>query len=201
MCSAPVPEGSGEKEVIVMDTDAQDDKFDKLSWWVPISVRYHDRREGFFIRCRVVTMLFVVLPASCIVMSGLLLAGHLVKLLSIFGVVVVALGSFYVMTRFGARAALHNDLRRRFIRIEQQMTGLSEDDTAQIDRLMKEVLAIEADRPRVLNVLNNICYNEEAVVRGRVDAMVPMSFMQRLCADFFDWRPETLVSGAARKPC
>ena len=30
-----------------------------------------------------------------------------------------------------------------------------------------------------------------------VDAMVPHVSMQYLCADLFDWRPGTLISGAA----
>ena len=185
-----------------MDTDVKE-KYEALSWRVRHSIRYHGRRESFFMTCHRMTMFFVAASGLCIMVSGAMTQPQL-ALVPFLGAAVMLLCAFDVTMKLSTRVALHGELKRRFVYVAA-LAGMYNDDSARMDSFMREVCKIEADRPRVLNVLNNICYNEMVADERRFDAMVPMSSMQYLCADFFDWRPGTLISGAAiggtaRKP-
>ena len=177
-----------------MDADVKE-KYEELSWHVACSVRYHDRRERFFKKSHLVTRFFI-----CMSVTHVALAASLPTSLSpLLGVSAMFLSLLLDMTmEFGIKAALHGGLRRRFVLAEFRVQGAS-GDPAEIDWLQEEVRLIKADEPLLLNVLNNICHNEVAVARKRIDAMVPISFMQHLCANFFDFRPQTLVSDATEK--
>ena len=178
-----------------MDTDVKE-KYEALSWRVLSSVRYHGRRESFFMTYHRIIMFFVAVSGLCVMVSGVMEQPPLV-LVPFLGAAVMLLCVLDMLMEFSTRAALHGELKRRFAHVNAQMADISEDDADEIDSLIREVWKIESGQPRVLNVLNNICYNEVAADEGRLDAMVPISFMQRLCASFFDWRPGALILGAA----
>ena len=59
-------------------------------------------------------------------------------------------------------------------------------------KITDERLAIEAGEPPVLHVLNAICYNEMVRTMGYGDK-VKISTVQRLLAQFFDWREHQLT--------
>ena len=124
-----------------MDTDVKDPKFEELSWRVLSSVRYHGRRESFFMICHSAMAVLALTTGSFVFMAGLV-DEPLGWWASILGVVVMVLSFTDILVRFGARAALHDELRRRFVHIETKMACVSKDDTARIDRLMKEVLEL-----------------------------------------------------------
>ncbi len=56
-----------------------------------------------------------------------------------------------------------------------------------------ERLEIEADEPPIKRVLDTLCHNELARAIGEPSQEKPVRFLQRLFANFFDFRADRLT--------
>ena len=171
-------------------------KYEELVWRTERSARYHERRARFFSTCHIIVMVAAVLSGSAtIAIVGELVAQDWPPLMKALPMAVVTvLACIDVVLRFADKAALHGDLRRRFLRVEKQLVKLSEDSPdKEIARLYAEVLDIETEEPPVLQILNIICYNDVVRARGEDrEHLAELSFLQKLCAPFFDLNQQSL---------
>ena len=181
-----------------MDDGGKTKRVSSLLWGVRRSVRYHDRRQGFFERWHVLVMLMALLGGSTTIAafgSNLLESWPpLLKflpaaLITVFSAADLAIG-------FAAKAALYGELKRRFIRLERELLPLGHDPDPpedEINRLWQERLAIEADEPPVLFALNTICHNELLRAEGRDEkGLRQIPLLTRWLAPFCDWRPHAI---------
>ena len=140
-------------------------RFVDLRFHVLCSIKYHTRRRRFFENVNNVA-LFVAFLFSTATMSSLLdvpagASGLLAFLGELPAVATSVLIGLSLVGRVGTKANDHNDLKRRFIRLQQRMEREgSEVDEAVVGELAEERLAIEADEPPVNRVVHARCYNE-----------------------------------------
>ena len=151
-----------------MSNDASSDaraRFDDLLFHVLCSIKYHARRRRFFENVNNVA-LFVAFLFSTATMSSLLdipagASGLLAFLGELPAVATSVLIGLSLVGRVGTKANDHNDLKRRFIRLQQRMErDHGEVDEALVGELAEERLAIEADEPPINRVVHARCYNE-----------------------------------------
>ncbi len=175
-----------------MDKAAHDLLFD-----IRRSVRYHDRREGFFSRIRNAADLFAFVGMSAAVAeiatgvgSGwpllLQLAGPLLA------AVLVGVALVYQVS---AKSTLHNRLKREFIALEQSMLRHGDSVPPEVlADLTHRRLEIEADEPPILRVLDTICYNDVVWAMGLdpKNQMRPVTPIQRMLAAFIDVQRDRL---------
>ncbi len=160
---------------------------------VRLSIRYHDRRQGFFDAVLKLSMFVTIVFNSSAV--GLLLSqvdDLWTVLTMLIGTVMLAASLAYGVR---SKSSLHEDLRRRFIELEQEIRNRPPDaDTAtwaQIERL-----AIEADEPSAsMATVIAICHNEESKAMGGFDKddFIKVSTTQKLLRHFINWKEETLL--------
>lgn len=182
----------------LLDGNLPHDSRDKLLFGVRKSVRYHDKREGFFLTVRNAVDLTVFLLGSTAALLFTETFGSSVPLkVKVFVPLVAVLGTgITLVLQVGAKAILHNSLKRRFIALEQELIACEGRATAKrVKKLQMERLAIESDEPPVLEVLNRICHNEtvRAMDLDRKNIR-PVSPPQRLFSRFFDYRVGALTA-------
>ena len=169
-----------------------DTSYDHLLWGVRRSVRYHDRRSGFFRGCHVLVMVVVLLAGSssaAAIFSAVGAGGGDLSLhwqLLSMGLITL-LTTLDLAIGFSGRAWRYADLKRRFIELEQKLVTREQPSADDLAALTQERLAIEMDEPPVLRVLDILCHNELLVAmdRDRAD-LVQVGFLQRRLAHFFD---------------
>ncbi|HXR92482.1 MAG TPA: hypothetical protein VN750_19595 [Steroidobacteraceae bacterium] len=149
------------------------------------SVRYHDRRTGFFERLHRSTNVITILLAGVALME---LAGKgpplLIKILAVIGAV---LGSADLIIGFSRHADLHRDLKRRFVRLERQI-----DDKSDPHDIRRKRLDIEAEEPPIYRVLDLLCHNEMCAAAGHnikddAEHFYRIPFLQKLTANLLRW--------------
>lgn len=141
------------------------ERFDDLLFHVHCSIKYHARRRRFFENVNNMA-LFAAFLFSTATMSSLLdvpagASGLLALLPDLPAVATSVLIGLSLVGRVGTKANDHNDLKRRFIRLQQRMEReRAEMDEAAVGKLVEERLAIEADEPPINRVVQAQCYNE-----------------------------------------
>ena len=141
------------------------ERFDDLLFHVHCSIKYHARRRRFFENVNNAA-LFVAFLFSTATMSSLLdtpagASGLLAFLGELPAVATSVLIGISLVGRVGTKANDHNDLKRRFIRLQQRMEReRGEVNEAAVGKLVEERLAIEADEPPINRVVQARCYNE-----------------------------------------
>ena len=169
--------------------------YDDLLFEVRVSVRYHSRRQGFFQTCHSLVMAVVVLFGSATIaaFASALVEGWPLWAKLAPSVLASVLGTFDLVIGFTEKAARHGDWMREFIRLERQLEAIRGEATDEdLAKITDERLGIESGEPTVLHVLNAICYNEMVRAMGYGDK-VKISTVQRLLAQFFDWREHQLT--------
>lgn len=173
--------------------------YNALLFGVQRSVRYHDRREGFFRWCHTFVMFSaVVFGSATAVTFGAEIGESLPLWVRLLPAMLMTLFSAVdLVVRVSDKAHLHAGLRRQFIDLERQLIVRRRE--APLDDLVSEItdkrLQIEATEPPVLKVLDTLCHNELMRANGheRKDE-VPVNWLQRLCAQFFDVAEASLYS-------
>lgn len=169
---------------------ALDASWEGLLFDIRRAVRYHNRRRGFFDRLDQLTNVLALIFGSVSIYGVLAQSNHLLAVLS--AAVVTVFSAFNLVIGSSQRARNHFDLARRFIDLEQRIVT-SEPSARLLAKYTSERLSIEKDEPPVLHVLDCICYNEQGRAMGYSDSdILCISFAQRLCAPFFDWRMHTI---------
>lgn len=166
--------------------DLSDEQFGLL-FDVRRSMRYHDRRRAFFERMHRVTNVLTVLMAGSVLFE-LGRAGETAAWLMLLGVAAALLAALDMVVGYGARAALHGDLKRRFAELEIAMArgGLEPQQWAEHEITR---LAIERDEPPVYRALDLLCHNEQLAAEGVQDAKhrATLSWWQRNTSQFLLW--------------
>ena len=148
------------------------------------SVRYHLRRRGFFERVRGAAILGIAASAMAALGWAPVAAAAILAL--------ALLGLAADSTR---KARRHGDLARRFIALERRLVEIGAAPTrAALVESIRERLDIEADEPPIRRILDTLCHNELWRAMGYPESeMVPVSFLQRLFANYFDFRFDAAV--------
>ena len=154
------------------------------------SIRYHNRRRLFFDRFHTISTFLTALSGTAtfaLVLSGawpwvILVCACLVAVFSIIDLVVGT-----------ARAAReHNDLARRFFKLEKAVNKVSDPTSEDLITLKGRRLDIEADEPPPLKILDSMCHNELLRAMGYEEShFVKITWPQRLLSQFFDFREHT----------
>lgn len=143
----------------------QDDHEYNLLFGVQLSIRYHDRRCGWFEAWHNSTMalaLFMVLADA--LLPALALGPHAGPLFSLAGAAVLALN---IVFGFSARAAKHSRLSGRFLALESKLLPLRDLSEQELQRYNAERNAIEHDEPPVKSLLNALCYFQNWIATNR----------------------------------
>ena len=167
-----------------------------LLFGVRRSVRYHDKREGFFLLIGDTAdyLVFLLSAATTWLIVSFKGDGGSPWFIAIFPLAIAAGRGIALVLRVGSRASRHNALKRRFIGLEKKLiTCRDNPDANQLEKLQQERLSIEADEPPVLRVLDTLCHNELAYSMGYDDKEFKQtSWAQRAFRHFFDVDPESL---------
>ena len=157
------------------------------------SVRYHMRRQRFFERWHMFTSAMAVIFGSATVvmvlskLSPWLTAGAAI-IVTVFSAVDLVVGT-------SKAAGLHNDLARRFIALEKNMVLVGDPTEEDNRQFTADRLAIEADEPPILRVLDVLCHNELMRAMGFPDSdLVKVGPVRRGLAQFVDWRSGEIKS-------
>ena len=165
-----------------------DNSHHNLLFGIRKSVRYHDRRRSFFLTLHTLVMLVTLLTSSGYVVAfATEVAGRLPYWVNVTSMALVAfLVGLDVVVGFARKATIHNDLKRRFIQLEQQLELVRNNHTPEdIARLTNERLNIESDEPPVKHALNLICHNELMRAMGyKEEEQVKINWLQRKLAHF-----------------
>ena len=88
------------------------------------------------------------------------------------------------------KARQHGDPARRLMALERPLVEIGAAPTgAALVESIRERLDIEADEPPIRRILDTLCHNELWRAMGYPESeMVPVSFLQRLFANYFDFR-------------
>ncbi len=174
-------------------TEESTSEYDRLQFDVRRSVRYHDRRVSFFEMGHKV-VLFIALIGGSASIAAFTAEFSLdwpqwVKLLPAAIISVVA--GLDLVTGFSSKARIHDQLKQRFIALESRMHR--EETDGVLDEWTVERLAIEADEPPVLRVLDTLCHNELLRSMGYPkDKHIPVKPLQRVLSPFFDMDADAL---------
>lgn len=160
------------------------------------SIRYHDRRQGFYQAILGVSQFIILMFGTATVATFGAKLGEgwpeWVRLAP--SVLASALVAAMLVFRFGDKAWLHMDLKRDFIRLEQRLELMRHDHAPeQVSQVQADRLAIEVREPKVLRVLDTICHNDvmRAMGYGK-DDLIAVGWFQKMAAPFFDFKQETL---------
>jgi len=172
-----------------MNADAVCESWYGLQFDVRRSVRYHQRRRRFFDGLDTLSNTLSVVFGSVTVYGVLAVSSSSLALVAAGLVTVVSTVNLTVGS--ARKAWLHADLARRFVDLERQL--LAEPSEQALRQAQAVRLAIEADEPPVLRVLDSLCHNEVLHAQGQDEYRVgPITVWQRLLANILDLRPHRI---------
>ena len=121
------------------------------------SIRYHDRRRGFFDKMSKFSKAVSLFGSTAAFVTVLKSWSNG------WAMGFAATSAFFTIadTIFGSatRYTLHTDLKNRFSKLLVQLEGLESPTAQDLARLTETRREIEESEPSVLHVLNCICYN------------------------------------------
>lgn len=169
------------------DLDVFADAHHELTFYVRRCIRYHMHREAFFSKLNRTTSFIGVVFGSAAIAS--LFQDH--KVLTIGSAAIVTVFSALdLVIGTGNRAALHGDLRKRYLALEVKL--LSSDLSAiDLKNIEVDIRKIEADEPPALAFLNEMASNE--VIRSMYssreanDHVASLPWWKRVTANVIDW--------------
>ena len=170
-----------------MTYDAYSEQMYALLFSVRRSIRYHDRREAFYVGLHKATSFICILFGSATVAA---FAGKLGSDTGmVLAMIVTVVSAFDLVVGFTARASLHNRLRRAFIELEADIVR-APDDT-HYNGYVTERLKIEQDEPPKYHALDILCHNDVvAASYTYAEAkkhLVRVGGLQRLTAHWASW--------------
>lgn len=173
-----------------MNLKSLDDAQYGLLFDVRRSIRYHDRRRGFFDRLHRVTNLLTILMAGS-VLHDLGKTGETAGWLIGLSAAAALLAAFDMVVGYSAWARRHHDLKTRFCALEIDM--LSGDLAPEIwQGFGIRRLQIERDEPPIYRALDLLCRDELLVAEGITRDKAPKEFSclgwwQRWTSQIWHW--------------
>ena len=154
-----------------------------LLFGVRRSVRYHSYRHQFYIGAQS-TIHFVIIVLGSGSLLNLLDDQHATGL-SVWGAFIITLlASLSLVFGLSSKAALHNDLYRRFANLEREFTAVGPEDEKALARLLDRRLEIEMDEPATYKALNRLCHNELVRSEDRSEYALKLQLHQRVFRHF-----------------
>ena len=171
------------------------EEYHKQLFGVRRSVRYHDKREGFFTASRRLVDAIVLFSGS----SAILAFALVVKdswplwLLVLFPILPAFASCIALVFGVGEQANLHKQLKREFLRLEQKLITLEKQmDMDQVRAITGERISIEIRESPQHRVLSRICHNELVhTLKYDPQHIRPVTRSQRLLAHFWDIEPSS----------
>lgn len=161
------------------------------------SVRYHDKREAFFLSIGNAAHYISFLSgfAAALIIAGVLWSGWDTWMKALVPLVGAMFSGITLVFRVGARASLHKILKQRFISLERKLIACRENQAKVLKRLQRERLKIESEEPPILRVLDTACYNELVHAMDLDKSYIrELTWFQRMCMNFTDVQTKRLYS-------
>lgn len=179
-----------------MGQEILENNWEGLLFDIRRSVRYHNRRRAFYDRLDQFTNVISLIFGSTAIYSTLADISNIWAVLS--GAVVTIFSAINLVVGSSQRSRSHFDFAKSFVELETKMIAIVAPTEQQLREITAQRLSIEKDEPPVLRVLDCICYNEQLLAMDfSTDQMIKISFFQRMVAQFFDWRTNTLCRVSA----
>lgn len=171
-------------------------EFDRLLFPVRRSVRYHDLRKQHFERINNLVMFAAFLLSTGTVATLIEELGVSLIVQLLLPLLAAVLLGISLVSRVSAKASIHNDLKRRFITLEQAIVKKTDNwKASDILEWTGVRLAIEADELPVKRILDVICHNDVMRADGYEETHPDwwrVGFFQRIFSQYFDFRRHAL---------
>lgn len=161
------------------------------------SIRYHDRRRGFYETTDDLSSWLSLVSGSGAVAA--LISTSLPDWLAIvFGGLVALIGLHTAVARPASMAALHAQLKQRFVDLRIKLAKAVEPEADELRALEVERLEIEREEPPIYRALDLVCHNELALAQGVKDPMhvYRLPFVMRVSAGVWRWDTNKVLSEA-----
>jgi len=162
----------------------------ELLFGVRRSVRYHRRRARFFDMwgkwTNGLNIIFGSTAAAALVGSRAVLGAIAAGLVAVVSTVDIIIGTSSV-------ARDHTDLARRFIELEREMALAKAHSEDQLREFTGKRLAIEADEPDIMGMLDVLCHNDLAKAEGQPrDHLYKVGWLKRLLSQIVNFDTDGL---------
>jgi hypothetical protein len=149
------------------------------------SIRYHNRRRSFFDRFDKSVKILSLVTGSGAFLSTM--GSH--QLITMwFAAAVAVLSAISLVVGPAQAARLHEELAKRFSKLESEIIRVGPPDSTQLRGFMADRVTIESDEPPALRVLDTICHNELCQAFGYRD-FYRVDPVQRFFANVIDLWP------------
>jgi hypothetical protein len=150
------------------------------------SIRYHARRQAFYDFWNTLTNATSIILGAGTVAALVNTSSFAMELRLWFPVVITLVSTLNLVWGTARAARLHNDLYRRFVALEQEITSAAQIDDATLRAFQTKRLTIEADEPPTKFAVDVLCHNELARAIGSND-YYQVRFWQRWFAHLFSF--------------
>lgn len=132
-----------------------------LGWGVDRSIRYHMRREAFFVRWHRVNLFVAMISSSAAVVALGTKLSPAASALPLLGAALAAVVSAIdLLVGPLEQAKRHYELRQRFTRLAQQICGDDQSVEGKLVDRKCERLEIEREEPPIYRALDLLCHFE-----------------------------------------
>lgn len=165
----------------------------ELLFHIRRSIRYHNCRRRFFDNLNTTSQLISIIAGSATVfavISNLGIAPYVAAVVTIFS-------AFNLVVSPTRKSILHADLAKRFIDLEESITGTEVVTEREIREFKRQRLRIERDEPVVLRCLDTLCHNEQLRADGYGEEhFLTLNRRQRWLAPLVDISPHLIKRAA-----
>lgn len=169
-------------------SDTDDEQYG-LWFAVKRSIRYHERRQGFFLLMHQITSGLTILLAGS-VLFDLAKTGDNPWWMNTIAVVSALLAAWDIVINYSSKAELHRSLRNRWIEMEESIVAGDNSPEAWEKHTINR-LKIERDEPPIYRALDALCHNEVMVAEGNkkgAPGWFEVCFFQRITSQIFRWQ-------------
>ena len=150
------------------------------------SVRYHQRRRGFFESAHTAAAALQVIAGSSAVAA---VVGESTTLGAALAATAAALAALDLTIGTTRRATVHAGLAQQFAQLEREMVQHENDEQvngATAVEFRQRRLEIEEHEPPKLRVIDLLCHNELVVSTYRHEKTYPIKWLRRCVGHVFD---------------
>jgi hypothetical protein len=165
-----------------MDNSAMSKEWQSQLFGIQRSIRYHARRQSFYDFWNTFTTATSIIGGAGTVAALLDNSPFSESWRLWFPAIITVVSTLNLVWGTSRAARLHNDLYRRFVDLEREITGMEPTEAA-LRTLKTKRLEIEADEPPTKFALDVLCHNELVRAMG-IDDYREVSLPQRLLAHF-----------------
>jgi hypothetical protein len=171
------------------DADKVEDELHELCFYVQRCIRYHMRRQSFFMRWSRFTAFVGVIFGSAAAAS--LLANAPPEITIAAALLVTFSSAIDLVIGTGQRAWLHADLRKAYLSIEEEIMAQGTPPPESMRTMRSRIRRIEADEPPTLPALELLARND--VIRAIHPREVATQYLStipwymRITAQWIEW--------------